>query len=67
MLYSFSLNPLDIQPSGSCNFSKIDDITIQISLDSSVSYNKTAKIRIYVKNYNIFRIISGIPGLAFEN
>ena len=65
--YSFSLNPLDIQPSGTCNFSKIDDITLQLSLDSSVSYNKIAKIRIYVKNYNIFRILDGIPGLAFEN
>ena len=66
-IYSFSLLPQNIMPSGSCNFSKIDDISLQLSLDQSVSYNKIAKIRIYTLNYNIFRIISGIPGLAFEN
>lgn len=65
-LYSFSLNPFETQPSGSCNFSKIDDITIDISVDQ-VSYEKTAKIKIYGFSYNIFRIINGIGGIAFDN
>ena len=65
-LYSFALNPFDSQPSGSCNFSKIDDITIDITVEP-ISYTKPAKIRIYALSYNILRIINGVGGLAFEN
>jgi hypothetical protein len=65
-LYSFALNPFDSQPSGSCNFSKIDDITIDITVEP-ISYTKPAKIRIYAFTYNVFRIINGVAGLAFDN
>ena len=65
-LYSFALYPSDSQPSGSCNFSKIDDISIDITVEQ-ISYNNSAKIRIYVSSYNILRIINGIAGLAFDN
>lgn len=65
-LYSFALYPCDSQPSGSCNFSKIDDISINISVEP-ISYAKPASVRIYATTYNIFRIINGIGGLAFDN
>ena len=65
-MYSFALNPFEHQPSGSCNFSKIDDISVDISMEA-ISYDKPAKIRIYAQTYNIFRIINGIGGLAFDN
>jgi len=65
-LYSFALNPCDSQPSGSCNFSKIDDITIDVSTEP-ISYDRPAKVRIYAISYNIFRIINGIGGVAFES
>ena len=65
--YSFSLNPNTRQPSGSCNFSKIDEAKLQLHLDRIVSYKFPAKIRIYGLNYNIFRIVNGLGGLAFSN
>jgi len=65
-LYSFSINPLEHQPSGSCNFSKIDDITLDI-ITEPITYNNPANIRIYAITLNILRIINGVAGLAFEN
>ena len=65
-MYSFSLKPFDSQPSGSCNFSKIDDITIDITVEP-ISYNRTAKIKIYAFSWNIFRIMDGIGGLVFSS
>lgn len=65
-LYSFALNPNEPQPSGSCNFSKIDDISIDVTVEP-ISYDKYAIVKIYVISYNILRIINGVAGLAFEN
>jgi hypothetical protein len=65
-MYSFSLKPFDSQPSGTCNFSKIDDITIDITVEP-ISYNRTAKIKIYAFSWNIFRIMDGIGGLVFSS
>jgi hypothetical protein len=65
-MYSFALYPSENQPSGSCNFSKIDDISIDITVEP-ISYDKPAKIKIYAISYNILRIINGVAGLAFEN
>ena len=65
--YSFSLNPTANQPSGSCNFSKIDEAKLQLHLDKLISYKYPAKIRIYGLSYNIFRIVNGLGGLAFSN
>ena len=63
-LYSFSLNPLNLQPSGSCNFSKLDDITIDVSLEN-ISYNNSVKIRIYAISNNILQITNGYIKLLF--
>lgn len=64
-MFSFSLNPESYHPSGSCNFSKIDDIILQMSLISDVSYDNPILIRVYSLNYNILRIVNGIGGLVF--
>jgi len=65
-LYSFALFPMDSQPSGSCNFSKIDDISIDITVEP-ISYDKPVTIKIFAISYNVLRIMNGIGGLAFEN
>ena len=65
-LYSFALYPTDSQPSGSCNFSKIDDISIDITVEP-ITYNKPAKIKIYALSYNVLRIINGVATLAFNH
>lgn len=67
-VYSFSLKPEEHQPSGTCNFSRIDNATLQLVLsNATVEGTKTAKVRVYAKNYNVLRIMSGMGGLAYSN
>jgi hypothetical protein len=67
-LYSFALRPEEHQPSGTCNFSRIDNATLQLVLsNAAVEGTKTAKVRVYAVNYNVLRIMSGMGGLAYSN
>lgn len=67
-VYSFSLRPEEHQPSGTCNFSRIDNATLQLVLsNATVEGTKTAKVRIYARNYNVARIMSGMFGVAYSN
>ena len=66
--YSFALRPEEHQPSGSCNFSRIDNATLQLVLShNTVAGNETAKVRVYATNYNVLRVMSGMGGLAYSN
>ena len=64
-VYSFSLKPEEHQPSGTCNFSRID--TAQLFQSSAVGNTACTKGNIYAVNYNILRIMSGMGGLAYSN
>ena len=67
-VYAFALRPEEHQPSGTCNFSRIDNATLQLVLsNATVEGTKTAKVRIYATNYNVLRIMSGMGGLAYSN
>jgi len=67
-VYSFALRPEERQPSGSCNFSRIDNATLQLVLsNATVSGTNTAKVRVYATNYNVLRVMSGMGGLAYSN
>ena len=70
-VYSFALTPEDHQPSGTCNFSRIDNafltITSTDNTTSSSANSGNAKVRVYATNYNILRIMSGMAGLAYSN
>ena len=67
-VYSFALRPEEHQPSGSCNFSRIDNAVLQLVLSSNtVSGAKTAKVRVYAVNYNVLRVMSGMAGIAYSN
>ena len=61
--YSFALKPEDHQPSGTCNFSRIDNTTLNLTLDSTLE----GVVKIYCVNYNVFRVMSGMGGLAYSN
>ena len=63
-MYSFSLRPEEHQPSGTCNFSRID--TAQLEL-TNVDCPNSVTLSIYAINYNILRIMSGMGGLAYSN
>lgn len=60
-VYSFALNPEEHQPSGTCNFSRIDNATLNMDL------NINGNVYIFAKSYNVLRIMSGMGGLAYSN
>jgi hypothetical protein len=72
-VYSFAIQPEEHQPSGTCNFSRIDTATLvfdSITSTGAGSFPSKAypyNFRIYAVNYNIFRIMSGMGGLAYSN
>ena len=73
--YSFALRPEEHQPSGTCNFSRIDTATIVMNFAGvdkrddivDVSPENPWNVRVYAVNYNILRIMSGMGGLAYSN
>jgi len=78
-VYSFALKPEDHQPSGTCNFSRIDNATLQVKvgLDNQagdnnyttdyIGSNSNSLINIYAVNYNVLRVMSGMAGAAYSN
>ena len=60
-VYSFALKPEEHQPSGTCNFSRIDSAKIEV-----ISGTLTIT-HIFAVNYNVLRIMSGMGGLAYSN
>jgi len=82
-MYSFALEPRKHQPTGTCNFSRIDNATLQLTFktvksvanaknipdDESTVNNRynLRDIKIFAVNYNVLRIMSGMGGLAFSN
>ena len=75
-VYSFAIRPEEHQPSGTCNFSRIDNATLVFDsrkpasgLDDGTYPSKAFpyNFRLYAVNYNIFRIMSGMGGLAYSN
>jgi hypothetical protein len=62
-VYSFALKPEEHNPSGSANFSRIDNATLNLTMETNTNY----KVRVYAVNYNVLRIMSGMGGLAYSN
>ena len=80
-VYSFALKPEEHQPSGTCNFSRIDNAQL-VTIDGEFegqdhlgaaahtdnsSKNSQRPNNIYAVNYNVLRIMSGMGGLAYSN
>ena len=70
-VYSFALEPEKHQPSGTCNFSRIDNTTLNVTLtDEADTVNKahnSSNVNIYTVNYNVLRVMSGMAGVAYSN
>ena len=77
--YSFALSPEEHQPSGTCNFSRIDNAVLQLNYGADSQTGAVAvpalgptigsslNLNIYAVNYNVLRIMSGMGGLAYSN
>jgi hypothetical protein len=63
-VYSFALRPEEYQPSGTCNFSRLD--TAQLVRTNPMNAT-VQELDVYAINYNILRIVSGMGGLAYSN
>jgi hypothetical protein len=72
-VYSFCFKPEEHQPSGTCNFSRIDNSDLHIEFRDPKEDNPNAPlmpggaIRIYAVNYNVLRIQNGMGGVAYSN
>tara|TARA_B110000483_G_scaffold235634_1_gene307455 strand:+ start:1126 stop:2391 length:1266 start_codon:yes stop_codon:yes gene_type:complete len=63
-VYSFSLNPEEYQPSGTCNFSRIDSAILQMRLSEELV---KPIIQLFAVNYNILNIANGMAGVEYSN
>jgi hypothetical protein len=63
-VYSFALKPAEHQPSGSCNLSRIDNVNLEVT---PVALTASGSIDVYAFSYNVFRVASGMGGLAYSN
>ena len=61
-VYSFALKPEEHQPSGTCNFSRIDNATLSVKTSTG-----TKTVKVFAVNYNVLRVMSGMGGLAYSN
>ena len=61
--YSFALKPEEHQPTGTCNFSRIDNAQVAVKMGAG----KATAMHMFATNYNVLRIQSGMGGLAFSN
>jgi hypothetical protein len=75
-VYSFALNPIEHQPSGAANFSRIDTTELFLMFQRLNECGKDTfrefldpetKIEVFTVNYNVLRIMSGMGGLAYSN
>lgn len=69
-VYSFGLHPEEAQPSGTLNFSRIDQahMIMRIRLPKNAAGQYVGgRLKIFASSYNVLRIKSGLAGLAYSN
>jgi len=64
-MFSFCINPLEYQPSGSMNFSKVDDAYLLINFNRLINYQNPVTMAAYGIQLNIFRVYNGLGGLGY--
>jgi hypothetical protein len=62
--YSFALKPEEHQPTGTCNFSRIDNAQVSVTMKDAAD---STTMHLFATNYNVLRVQSGLGGLAFSN
>jgi hypothetical protein len=78
-VFSFALKAEEHQPTGTCNYSRIDNASLEVTLGlynsdtdpaiytQYIGNNFSSTLNIYATNYNVLRVISGMAGLAYQN
>lgn len=65
-VYSFALAPEDAQPSGSSNWSRIDNVDLTLDLQSELA-SEDVEVIVFVRNWNILKFKDGLAGVLFSN
>ena len=76
-VYSFAIEPENHQPSGTCNFSRINKVHLNcminippssnLNIDINSAYVYEYNAQIFGVNYNILKVMGGMCGLGFTN
>lgn len=77
-IYSFALDPISHQPSGTCNMSRIDSAFVNLKFASPVKIISAQNFLVYYLdndtiivfygvNYNVYRMMSGMGGTAYSS
>ncbi len=77
-MYSFNINPLKNDNFNGCNFSRIDNIQLQVEIsqnpfilnsNNTIFYPKYNNfyLKCYITNFNILIIKNGLAGLKYTN
>ena len=66
-LYSFALQPDEYQPSGTCNFSRIENPRLEFTDIEWRGFESINDLCIFATNYNILRIGSGMGSVVFSS
>lgn len=62
----FALNPESaLEPSGSCNLSRIDNIELVLDMQSALA-NDSYTVYIFSRSFNLMRYREGVAGAAFQ-
>jgi hypothetical protein len=65
-VYSFALEPEELQPSGACDMTILDNVVVYMQFDPLVPANANGgTVTIYTRNYNILRFYAGFGALAY--
>ena len=63
--YSFGLNPMQLNPEGTMNFSMMDDAYIQLTMNKLVNFQNTINVSGYGIYYNVFVIKNGNSSMKY--
>lgn len=67
-VYHFCMNASDYNPSGSCNFSRLDNAKLTVrGAEKGLNRPTDQGLFVYAVNYNVLRIKDGLAGILFGN
>jgi len=67
-VYHFGMNASDYNPSGTCNFSRLDNAKLILrGVEKGNFRGRQDDISVFALNYNVLRIKDGLAGILFGN
>lgn len=64
-VYSFAMRPEESQPSGACNFTRIDSAKLELILKNHGG--ELGEVCVYAVNYNTLKVRNGLAGTSYAS